>query len=158
MVDRPGLIGNYNKYMGGTDQMDQAIACYRPCIRNKKWYWPLFLYMIKVSMYNSWLLSRRLTDDGPLLNHTRSVVRSYLHKHRYNKKLIPKVQVLHNSKVANRVEDSIRFDGKDHLLGFDHSGKKSRYGLCGKTTLRMCMKCGCKLHDYCFSAFHGLKA
>jgi Transposase IS4 len=37
-VPRPKLIAKYNKYMGGTDQMDRNIACYRIGIRGKKWY------------------------------------------------------------------------------------------------------------------------
>ena len=37
-VPRPAMIGSYNKAMGGTDQMDQAISTYRPFVRNRKWY------------------------------------------------------------------------------------------------------------------------
>ena len=33
-VDRLGLIPHYNKYMGGTDQMDEALACYLPYLRD----------------------------------------------------------------------------------------------------------------------------
>ncbi|KAL4089999.1 hypothetical protein QTP88_024915 [Uroleucon formosanum] len=40
LVPRPKLIAKYNTYMGGTDQMDQNIACHRVGIRGKKWYWP----------------------------------------------------------------------------------------------------------------------
>ena len=37
-VLRPAMNGCYNSSMGGTDQMDQSTACYRPFIRNRKWY------------------------------------------------------------------------------------------------------------------------
>ena len=59
VVGRPHLIRSYNQNMGGTDQMDQAIACYRPNIRNRKWYWPLFSYIIQIGCYNSWMLFRK---------------------------------------------------------------------------------------------------
>lgn len=36
-VPRPLMIGEYNKYMGGTDLMDQNISTYRIGIRGKKW-------------------------------------------------------------------------------------------------------------------------
>ena len=36
-VPRPAMIGSYNKAMGGTDQMDQAISTCRPFVRNRKW-------------------------------------------------------------------------------------------------------------------------
>ena len=55
-VPRPSLIASYNKCMGGTDQMDQAISAYRPNIRNRKWYWPLFTYCMSIGLYNLWLL------------------------------------------------------------------------------------------------------
>ena len=35
-VSRPFLIGEYNKHMGGTDLMDQAIATYQIYVRCKK--------------------------------------------------------------------------------------------------------------------------
>ena len=46
------MIGCYNSSMGGTDQINQSIASYRPFIRNRKWYWPLFLYSVEVSLYS----------------------------------------------------------------------------------------------------------
>ena len=57
-VPRPAMTGCSNSSMGGTDHMDQSIASYCPLIRNRKWYWPLFLYSVEVSFYNSWLLYR----------------------------------------------------------------------------------------------------
>lgn len=38
LVPRPRIIAKYNKYMGGTDQMDQNIACYRTGVREKRWF------------------------------------------------------------------------------------------------------------------------
>ena len=52
-VPRPALIASYNNNMGGTDQMGQSLSTYRPRIRNRKWCWPLFLYMVHTSCYNS---------------------------------------------------------------------------------------------------------
>ncbi|KAK9746280.1 Transposase IS4 [Popillia japonica] len=44
-VARPNLIGQYNNYMGGTDQMDQNIGKYRISIRGKKWWWCIFTFL-----------------------------------------------------------------------------------------------------------------
>ena len=46
-VPRPAVIGCYKSSVGGTDQVDQSIASYRPFIRNCKWCWPLFLYGVE---------------------------------------------------------------------------------------------------------------
>ena len=32
-VEQPKLIDNNNQHMGGTDEMDQQIACYNPLIK-----------------------------------------------------------------------------------------------------------------------------
>ena len=71
-VPRPSLIASYNKMYGGTDQMDQAISAYRPNIRNRKWYWPLFTYCMSIGLHNSWLLYCNLEKDCPFLEHLRS--------------------------------------------------------------------------------------
>ena len=154
-VPRPALIGSYNKSMGGTDQMDQAIATYRPFVRNRKWYWPLFLYCLEVSLYNSWLLYCTLEKECPFLEHIRSIANSYLTLQRHNKRIFTSQDTTYkNSRVANRVDDAVRFDGKNHFL--EPAPKKSRCAFCGKTVQKKCSKCDVKLHDYCFAAFHGV--
>ncbi|XP_025407777.1 piggyBac transposable element-derived protein 3-like [Sipha flava] len=52
LVQRPSLIAKYNTYMGGTDQMDQNLGCYRIGVRGKKWYWPLVTWMFDIAMQN----------------------------------------------------------------------------------------------------------
>ena len=58
--------------------MDQSIASNRPFIRNRKWYWKLFLYSAEVSLYNSWLLYICLEEEYPFLDHIRSFAMTYL--------------------------------------------------------------------------------
>ena len=41
-VSIPHSIQMYNKYMGGTDRMDENINNYRISIRGKKWGWSIF--------------------------------------------------------------------------------------------------------------------
>ena len=149
------MIGCYNSSMGSMDQMVQSIACYWPLIRNCKWYWALFLYSVEVSLYNSWLLYRSLEENCSFLDHIWSITMSYLQMYRHGKKIIPSAEtVSHGSCISKRVEQCIRFDGLNHFIGSDE--KSSRYPLCGKTTKHKCTKCDVKLHDYCFSTFHGL--
>jgi len=52
-VSRPKLIAQYNQYMGGTDQMHQNIATYRIGVRSKKWWWPIFTWLLEIPMNNS---------------------------------------------------------------------------------------------------------
>ena len=50
------VVSQYNKYMGGVNCMDQNIATYRISIRSRKWWWPLFAYLLDVVMQNAWII------------------------------------------------------------------------------------------------------
>ena len=41
-VDQPKVISVYNKGMDGLDLLDMLLGSYRPNLRSKKWWWPLF--------------------------------------------------------------------------------------------------------------------
>ncbi|KAJ8928822.1 hypothetical protein NQ314_018568 [Rhamnusium bicolor] len=52
-------IGEYNKYMEGTDLMDENISGYRIRVRRKKWWWSNFTWLIDSSIVIAWNLSRK---------------------------------------------------------------------------------------------------
>ena len=41
--------------LGGVDRNDQDVGYYRISIRGKKWYYPIFLHLIDVTIVNAWL-------------------------------------------------------------------------------------------------------
>ncbi|KAM9829211.1 piggyBac transposable element-derived protein 2-like [Syngnathus typhle] len=45
-VDQPFVVQLYNRSMGGTDRADQSIELYRINMRRKKWWWPIFTWML----------------------------------------------------------------------------------------------------------------
>ena len=49
-VDQPNLVKSYNESMGGVDVMDRLLGSYRPLIRGKKWWWPLFTNALNISV------------------------------------------------------------------------------------------------------------
>ncbi|XP_054259672.1 piggyBac transposable element-derived protein 2-like [Macrosteles quadrilineatus] len=59
-VPQPTVFSKYNKGMGGVDLLDQGIAAYRTRIRQKKWWWPIFIYLFDACVVNAWLLNRKL--------------------------------------------------------------------------------------------------
>ena len=81
--------------------------------------------------------------------------RAYLHVCTFERKIVPCSQQrsFHNSRVAKRVPDHVRYDGINHFVG---EAKKTRCGVCGKTVQKKCTKCKINLHERCFAAFHGL--
>ena len=156
----PKLIKEYNAHMGGTDVMDQAISAYRIAVRNRKWYWPLWTFTIHVSLYNSWLLHRKLintTTKMTFLSFIREIAQRYLKKYGVTRcKPGKKPNMLHKkSRVASRVNDSVRFDMVGHSL--ESSGSRSRCAFCSATSATSrCKKCKVMMHSKCFAAFHGL--
>jgi hypothetical protein len=52
-INQPHLVAQYNKYMGGTDRMDQNIARTQINIRIRKWWWALFCFTIDASVQNA---------------------------------------------------------------------------------------------------------
>ena len=42
--------------MGGVDLVDQQIACYRPRIRKRKWWWCIWTWSLSLMLVNSWRL------------------------------------------------------------------------------------------------------
>ena len=48
------LIKQYNLGMESVDVMDRLLGTYWPMIRGKKWYWPLVINAINVSVVAAW--------------------------------------------------------------------------------------------------------
>ncbi|XP_054729248.1 piggyBac transposable element-derived protein 3-like [Anastrepha obliqua] len=80
-IPRPHLIGAYNQSMGGTDLMDAHINNYRIGIRSKKWWWPIFTWLIDVSVNNSWILMRKSGRNISQLDFRREIAQTYLKKY-----------------------------------------------------------------------------
>ena len=62
-VQQPHLIHAYNQGMGGVDLMDQMVASYRPSIRGKKWYWPLFTNALNVTVVAAWWIHCNIAES-----------------------------------------------------------------------------------------------
>ena len=75
------IIKIYNKFMAGTDQMDQNYNAYRIGIRCEKWWWLIFTLEVDLSMQNSWFVYRCVKKDISLLDFRRSVVQYYLRRY-----------------------------------------------------------------------------
>ena len=153
-IDQPKLIGEYNRYMGGVDRMDQNIGTYRISIRSKKWWWPFFAFMPDMVMQNAWNLYRLTPkyQEEPLdlLAFRRSVCKVYLM--RFSQRVSLGRPVGRPLALHKRVPDAVRLDGTNHLI---QPGPTQRVCMqCKKKSTRICSKCNVGLHDRCFVAFH----
>ncbi|CAK1599853.1 unnamed protein product [Parnassius mnemosyne] len=58
-VNRPSVVRNYNKYMGGVDLADRMLAVCPNRYRTKKWTQRFFSHMMDLAVSNSWLQFKR---------------------------------------------------------------------------------------------------
>lgn len=157
MIPRPHVIANYNTFMGGTDQMDQNLGCYRIGVRGKKWYWPLLTWMMDVACQNSWILYNKSGRPKiSQLSFKRELVNVYLKKYG----VIPKASGRPFSSPGShsRVPDAIRYDHTDHLIKRANENKKIRCSgdSCKSIMRTKCTKCNVGLCVDCFVPFHSL--
>ncbi|KRZ49798.1 PiggyBac transposable element-derived protein 3 [Trichinella nativa] len=147
----PNIVRSYNTSMGGVDLLDKLAAAYRPTIRSKKWYWPLFINAVNVAMVAAWRI-HCFIEERPLshLEFRRQVVLSLLQSERA---ATPRAA----SDSMSQLPD-IRFDGVNHILG---TGPQGRCKVCKRNTKNMCKKCNVRLHaergKQCFEIYHQQK-
>jgi DNA excision repair protein ERCC-6 len=74
-VKQPMLISKYNHGMGGVDLLDRLLGEYRPSIRGKKWWWPLFTNALNLSVVAAWRMFRVLHINSKLshLDYRRTI-------------------------------------------------------------------------------------
>lgn len=58
-VERPEIVGLYNKSMGGVDVHNQLVSFYRIFIKTRKWTRRLVVHSFDMAAVNSWLEYRR---------------------------------------------------------------------------------------------------
>ena len=61
-VPMPAIIAAYNKGIGGVDLLDQMVACYRPHIRKRKWWWCFHTWGLAATSVNAWRLQMAATN------------------------------------------------------------------------------------------------
>ena len=135
-VKQPFLVHKYNEGMGGVDLMDRLLAKYRPGIRGKKWYWPLFSNALNLSIVAAWRLHCQLADETlSHLDFRREITLCLL------KSVAPRACIGH-SKMSELPAD-IRYDGNGHIK---KNCKQGRCIVCKKNTRYQCTKCQVRLH------------
>ena len=76
----PTPIVDYNQHMGGSDGNAQQRSYYSPERSDSRYWWPLFIFLLKAAVLNAFKLWRILYPDSKLshLDFQREIVRSLL--------------------------------------------------------------------------------
>ncbi|KAF6205138.1 hypothetical protein GE061_019305 [Apolygus lucorum] len=153
IIPRPSIISNYNKYMGGTDQMDWNVYKYRTSIRGKKWTWNIITWMLDVVINNAWLMYRHHNKKTAQLDFRRTVAQYYLTA--YGTPSLRPGPSGAPLALTTRVTKDVRFDDKGHYVVNTDAGKRRRCAFedCDSKVRTMCRKCNvglCVPHFYVF--------
>ncbi len=65
-VSKPLMIYDYNKHMGGVDQLDQHLCYYTVGRRTLKWWKRLFWRLLELAIVNSYILYKEATEKPAL--------------------------------------------------------------------------------------------
>uniref|UniRef100_A0A3Q2SZ84 PiggyBac transposable element-derived protein domain-containing protein n=1 Tax=Fundulus heteroclitus TaxID=8078 RepID=A0A3Q2SZ84_FUNHE len=141
-VPCPSLIPAYNQHMGGIDLSDMLVHMYKTPAKSRRWYFPLFGYILDLCISNAWLIHKRdcaLLNEKPLcLKRFRLAVKRYTPR-------------------PTQPQPDVRYDNFGHLPL--HCYKRGRCNLCPKgVSWWKCQKCNVFLclnaHQQCFVAYH----
>ena len=58
-IEIPGVIDDYNHWMGGVDKADQLIAYYRPPLRCRRTWMPLFFHVLDCMRVNGFIIMKK---------------------------------------------------------------------------------------------------
>ena len=146
----PKAVSNYNRNMGGTDQMDQNINAYRIGIRGKKWWWSIFTWTIDVSVQNAWILARGAGCSIDQLEFRRGIALSYLKRFQ----VLPLTRGMKSSHIPGA--DDARYHNIGHMPKPTDQNKRRKCAAesCKSQTRVECSKCDVGLCIDCFIDYH----
>lgn len=155
LVPQPQAIKQYNAHMGGTDRMDEDINAYRVGIRGKKWWWPLFTWLLDACINNSWLMYKKSIGPITKLEFRRQIAQVYLTRYKCPVKC-PGGVASKASTSKGEAKDIIRFDKVEHYVAEVPNSKRRRCAgeNCKSSGRTMCEKCDVGLCIKCFSRYH----
>lgn len=154
-VKQPNVVCEYNKFMGGTDLMDENINRHRISIRSKKWWWAIFSWCIDASIQNAWFLHNMSRRENKIsqLEFKRAVATSYLKTYGVSAK--------HGGRPTARPQTipafiNIRYDRIDHFIIQNDQNKRRRCAgrVCTSSIRTSCEKCNVGLCVPCFKVYH----
>lgn len=154
-IEQPNIISVYNKSVGGVDRMNHNIATYMINLRSKKWWWPLFRFVVDVAVNNAFQLYRLRNADLreqklDALGFRREIVDAYF---RLFRKGVPNTTLYPGNRILHYPAQNLRYDNLNHWIV---KGGQRRCALpgCRGTSKYSCEKCNVGLHPDCFKIYH----
>ena len=134
-IEQRNIINQYNMSMGGVDCRDQNILAYMIDLHTKKWWWPLFRFVVGVAVDNAYQLYRQshlnlgdaLAFAKPLSLRTTACTERVCCLQHYSQVVTGR---LFTGRSLNHPANNLQFDGINHCIA--------------KGSQRWCSLPGCK--------------
>lgn len=130
----PRAFALYNKYMGGVDLHDGHCSNLMPCIRAKRWTWPIFLRLIQSSITNALVIYNLSKNDKKIGSKEMAlaIAESYLNK---------------SKNEQNELHKKVDSGKKKNCKNFQK---------CSKRTNKLCLNCDDYFCNTCFNSVHNM--
>ncbi|XP_072398273.1 uncharacterized protein [Diabrotica undecimpunctata] len=134
--------------------MDANTNVYRVGLGGKKWWWPIFTWLLDTSIQNSWIIYRKHHPGAPQLNFRRKIAQVYLKRFQNLPKAAGRPATY---SPESRIAVDIRYDHSDHYVEYvpNHNRRRCAGSHAQSSAVRtQCSKCNVGLCIQCFSDFH----
>ncbi|XP_066958973.1 piggyBac transposable element-derived protein 2-like [Macrobrachium rosenbergii] len=135
-VDQPKCLAEYNSYIGGVDKMDWMINKIK--IRGKKWYFPIFTYIIDMTVVNAHILYCMANENIPLLEFRRRIVKCYMSTSSLSDPKRSGRPSL-SKQAKQRIPEEIRKSITGHHLERTEMGKQRKCAVCKVNVRKQCI-------------------
>lgn len=170
-IDRPNIVGEYNRHMGGVDLIDSIMGRYKIMLRSKRWQIRMFYHFLDLTMANSWLLYKRVrvaqnftgkqlaSADFRLEVATTLCKLGIMSNIRNRQTIEHEIQAKRHKGPAQHVPPvAIRQDQTGHWPIWADKRIRCKFPKCDGVSQTLCEKCGVALcynkHNNCFKLFH----
>lgn len=169
-IERPAIVREYNKFMGGVDLMDMLIGLHKIGMRTKKLYFRMFYHLLDMSVVNAWLLFRRTTTNNAVtltkfrvdvaytLCKSGNIVQRVKRGRPSNENLQPSISKKKRGPQHPVPTIDVRKDGVGHIPAFIDNRIRCKHPECKKQTFVVCEKCNVGLcfskTSNCFKTYH----
>lgn len=130
-IQKPSVVVQYNKYMGGVDRSDQMVAYINTICKSFKWWKKVFFHTLAIAVLNSYLLFKL---DNPTTNMTHRMFRKKLVSELLSKNPMPNEATVKAGRPTLAPKQLERLTGRHFLSKIERSEKKA-------TVTRLCAVC-----------------
>jgi hypothetical protein len=171
-VMMPSSFKIYNKYMGGTDHMDQLIAYYRPRVKTYKWQVKVFVFFLTAAIANAHVLYKKFGMDSvieakkqpgyTLLDFIIMLIKELIGENLYKNAILNEGEETKSPETrVHRVQSPARVICHTPFKAYENSPQvqtRRRCAVCSvRRTLYICVECNiplCVSNGDCWRNFH----